>query len=161
MLCRCLGGMARLPHSYHRSFWCVASWRSTWIVEGLGTTALLLHHLGHLLRACRDLITDTLECVCSRQMGVPFHMGYPFVALICRGRGHGLTSVFFSPRDEESSVATVSSHACPSSTLFLVRMSVTAFFVFIFFNMPGASVIVSCGTTVWGTSCVSILAVWA
>ena len=124
--------MARLPHSYHRSFWCVASWRSTWIVEGLGTTALLLHHLGHLLRACRDLITDTLECVCSRQMGVPFHMGYPFVALICRGRGHGLTSVFFSPRDEESSVATVSSHACPSSTLFLVRMSVTAFFVFVF-----------------------------
>jgi hypothetical protein len=147
--------MARLPcrlrHSYHRSFWCVVSWRSTWIVEGLGTTALLLHHLGHLLRACRDLIADTLECVWSRQLGVPFHMGYPFVALICRGRGHGLTSVFFSPRDEQSSVATVSSHACHSSILFLLRMSVTVFFCFL--NMPGASVVVSCGTALFGKSC--------
>ena len=40
--------------------------------------------------------------------------------------GHGLTSVFFSPRDEQSSVDTVSSHACHSSTLFLACMSATA-----------------------------------
>ena len=41
--------------------------------------------------------------------------------------GHGLTSVFFPPpHDEQSSLATVSSHACHSSTLLLACMSATA-----------------------------------
>ena len=42
-----------------------------------GGTALLFRHLGHLLRAYRDMGADVLRCVWDWRPGLFFHVGYP------------------------------------------------------------------------------------